>query len=434
MADRFDPDSLLALEKAFLKVPLVQLRGSSTKAYKNFEKESKHIQTQIKQLQNEIALNNKVDADKLREIHENVEKWLGSSKMEFLETHREGQKHVARGRQRVDHLAEVSLITNVYDPKYKEWTGKRADRVIVDYLLREGFRDTAIQLASESDIESLVDIDLFTEAHVIEQALRKNRCTEALRWCNENKNSLRKINASKEYHLLAILHTLEFLLRVQEVIELCRENKREEALKYSKEHFKAYIDVNKKGAQNARKTESQSGSIRRRDNVKTISSDDPLYKQYLQMMGALAFPPNTTCKPYKALYDPSRWERLIARFRIDFYELNALPSQPLLNVTLQAGLSALKTPMCYQHENKNIDCPVCSPDTLGALAKDLPMNHHVNSTLVCRISKKIMNEDNYPMILPNGCAYSRDALAEMASKNDDKVTCPRTGEVYEFSK
>ncbi|CAG8813725.1 28280_t:CDS:2, partial [Gigaspora margarita] len=440
MADRFDPDSLLALEKAFLKVPLVQLRGSTSKAYKNFEKESKHLQTQIKQLQNEIASNNKVDADKLREIHENIEKWLGSSKLEFLEAHREGQKHVARGRQRVDHLSEVSLITNIYDPKYKEWTGKRADRVIVDYLLREGFRDTAIQLARESDIESLVDIDLFTEAHVIEQALRKNRCTEALRWCNENK--------------------------IQEVIELCRENKREEALKYSKEHFKAYIDVNKKGAQDVKKTDSQSGPNRKRDNVKTISSDDPLYKQYLQMMGALAFPPNTTCKPYKAclhklkiphcyyfksfflyslyynifdfdtqaLYDPIRWERLIARFRIDFYELNALPSQPLLNVTLQAGLSALKTPMCYQHENKNIDCPVCSPDTLGTLAKDLPMNHHVNSTLVCRISKKIMNEDNYPMILPNGFAYSRDALAEMASKNDEKVTCPRTGEVYEFSK
>ncbi|CAG8766012.1 9001_t:CDS:2, partial [Cetraspora pellucida] len=176
------------------------------------------------------------------------------------------QKHVARGRQRVDHLAEVSLINNIYDPKYKEWTGKRADRVIVDYLLREGFRDTAIQLAQESDIESLVDIDLFTEAHVIEQALRKNRCTEALRWCNENKK----------------------------VIELCRENKIEEALKYSKEHFKAYIDVNKKSVQDPKKSDSQPGPIRRRDNVKTISSDDPLYKQYLQMMGALAFPPNTT--------------------------------------------------------------------------------------------------------------------------------------------
>ncbi|CAG8483019.1 12021_t:CDS:2 [Cetraspora pellucida] len=377
MADRFDPDSLLALEKAFLKVPLVQFRGSTSKAYKNFEKESKHIQMQIKQLQNELALSNKVDPDKVKEIHENIEKWLGSSKVEFLEAHGEGQKHVARGRQRVDHLAEVSLINNIYDPKYKEWTGKRADRVIVDYLLREGFRDTAIQLARESDIESLVDIDLFTEAHVIEQALRKNRCTEALR-C-----------------------TLEFLLRVQEVIELCRENKREEALKYSKEHFKAYIDVNKKSAQDPKKSDSQPGPIRRRDNV---------------------------------LYDPIRWGRLIARFRIDFYELNALPSQPLLNVTLQAGLSALKTPMCYQHDNKNIDCPVCSPDTLGTLAKGLPMNHHVNSTLVCRISKKIMNEDNYPMILPNGCAYSHDALAEMASKNNDKVTCPRTGEIYEFSK
>ncbi|CAG8669764.1 6507_t:CDS:2, partial [Scutellospora calospora] len=138
LADKFDPDSLLALEKALLKVPLVQLRGSTSKAYKNFEKESKHLQMQIKQLQSEIASTNRADVDKIKE---------------FLEAHGEGQKHVARGRQRVDHLAEVSSITSVYDPKYKEWTGKRADRVIIDYLLREGFRDTAIQLARESDIE-----------------------------------------------------------------------------------------------------------------------------------------------------------------------------------------------------------------------------------------------------------------------------------------
>ncbi|CAG8643547.1 14418_t:CDS:2, partial [Acaulospora morrowiae] len=120
------------------------------------------------------------------------------------------------------------------------------------------------------------------------------------------------------------------------------------------------------------------------------------------------FPPDTTCPPYKALYDHSRWEALIDQFRSDFYALNSLPSQSLLNVTLQAGLSALKTPMCYQQENKNINCPVCSSDTLGILAQDLPMSHHVNSTIVCRISGKIMNENNPPMALPNGYVYSYD--------------------------
>jgi hypothetical protein len=36
------------------------------------------------------------------------------------------------------------------------------------------------------------------------------------------------------------------------------------------------------------------------------------------------------------------------QFRADFFSLHALPSQSLLSATLQAGLSALKTPMCSE--------------------------------------------------------------------------------------
>ncbi|CAG8434711.1 7797_t:CDS:2 [Diversispora eburnea] len=331
------------------------------------------------------------------------------------EANEEEKKHILRGRQRLDHLIELTKIKNTNDPEFKKWNEKRIDRILVDYLLREGFSDTAELLASEYEIGV---------TRAIEQALRgrnllgqnfgANSCTEALKWCNENKSNLRKINS-----------TLEFNLRVQEFIELCRANKKEEAIDYSKKHFKTYLDTSKK--------DSPQGSIRRHDSLKLKPRSDPLLAQFLQMMGTLAFPPNTTCPPYKALYDPSRWEALIEQFRADFYALNSLPSQPLLNVTLQAGLSALKTPMCYQHDNKNINCPVCSPDTLGILAQDLPMSHHVNSTIVCRISGKIMNENNPPMALPNGYVYSYDALYEMSSKNNGKITCPRTGDIFSFS-
>lgn len=117
----------------------------------------------------------------------------------------------------------------------------------------------------------------------------------------------------------------------------------------------------------------------------------------------------------------------------------------MMSITLQAGLSALKTPQCYEHENKNVNCPVCDSDTLGKLAEKLPLSHHVNSTLVCRISGKIMNEDNPPMLLPNRRVYSQNvmdmkqkytqtnmiyqALNELAAKNDGKIICPRTGDV-----
>jgi macrophage erythroblast attacher len=44
-----------------------------------------------------------------------------------------------------------------------------------------------------------------------------------------------------------------------------------------------------------------------------------------------------------------------------------------------------------------------------------------------------MNEDNPPLVLPNGYVYSRKALEEMAKANQGKITCPRTGDVCTFS-
>lgn len=48
--------------------------------------------------------------------------------------------------------------------------------------------------------------------------------------------------------------------------------------------------------------------------------------------------------PYKALLEENRWESLIEQFRQENYRLFQLASQSVFTVTLQAGLSALKTP------------------------------------------------------------------------------------------
>lgn len=86
----------------------------------------------------------------------------------------------------------------------------------------------------------------------------------------------------------------------------------------------------------------------------------------------------------------------------------------MLNITLQAGLTALKTHTCSSSENnsndRNVNCPVCSKDSFGVLAQALPNAHHVNSSLVCRISGKIMDESNPPLVLPNGYVYSTMVL------------------------
>jgi macrophage erythroblast attacher len=44
-----------------------------------------------------------------------------------------------------------------------------------------------------------------------------------------------------------------------------------------------------------------------------------------------------------------------------------------------------------------------------------------------------MDEENYPLVLPNGNAYSREAMEDMALHQDGKVICPRTNEEFLFS-
>jgi len=53
----------------------------------------------------------------------------------------------------------------------------------------------------------------------------------------------------------------------------------------------------------------------------------------------------------------------------------------------------------------NVDCPSCDPN-LRVLTHGIPMSHHVNSTLVCRISGEVMDSENEPLAFPNGNVYS----------------------------
>ena len=181
---------------------------------------------------------------------------------------------------------------------------------------------------------------------------------------------------------------------------MVRERKRTEAIAYAKRHLTAWMDTHGTQIQRA--------------------------------MALLAFPPQTRCGQFKELYDPSRWRRLVEQFRTDHYALNALTGQSMLTICMQAGMMALKTHYCYEQANKNVNCPICN-EHMNALAQRLPYSQRMNSCIVCRISGKIMDEDNPPMVLPNGNVYSLQALEEMAATQNGKVTDPRTNQQFAFA-
>lgn len=196
------------------------------------------------------------------------------------------------------------------------------------------------------------------------------------------------------------LSCLEFSLRIQEFIELIRQNKRLDAVRHARKHF----------------SQAEGSQL---DEVR-------------QVMGMLAFPPDTHISPYKDLLDLARWRMLVQQFRYDNYRLHQLGNSSVFTLTLQAGLSAIKTPQCYKEDgsSRSPDCPVCSR-SLNQLAQPLPMAHCANSRLVCKISGDVMNENNPPMMLPNGYVYGYNSL--LSIRQDDKVVCPRTKEVFHFS-
>lgn len=97
---------------------------------------------------------------------------------------------------RVAHLAELGGMHTLDDVKYEAWSRRRLDRLLVDYLLRNGYSRSAAALADGRGIGDLVDVETFVQMSRIQDSLRGGSVTEALAWCNENKKELRKMDVS----------------------------------------------------------------------------------------------------------------------------------------------------------------------------------------------------------------------------------------------
>lgn len=97
---------------------------------------------------------------------------------------------------RARHLGELQSMYAFEDVKYEQWSRKRLDRLLVDYLMRQGYGESARALAAEKGIVDLVDIETFQQMNRIRHSLLNQSVKEALEWCAENKKELRKNDVS----------------------------------------------------------------------------------------------------------------------------------------------------------------------------------------------------------------------------------------------
>ncbi|XP_078488168.1 E3 ubiquitin-protein transferase MAEA [Ciona intestinalis] len=369
-------------EYGTLKVPYEILNKRFRSAQKTIDRELHGFSGSLTDLEKSVDVG--TSNENVMKMLDGVIEKLQSMKRKAVDAIELEEASAKLCKRRVEHLKEhASPIPSVV----AQWKKTRFDRMVVDHLLRCGFYDSALKLAEESNIKDLVNTDVFITAWEVEQSLERKECETCLAWCHDNRSRLRKLKSP-----------LEFSVHLQQFIELVRKNQRLEAVC----HARKYLNT-AEGAQ---------------------------LEEVKQAMGLLAFHHDTPVSPYKDLFSATRWQQIKEQFRYENYRLHQLGDLSVFKVTLQAGLASLKTHQCYNESTKSTDCPVCSP-IFNELAKPLPFAYCAQSRLICSITGKLMNENNHPMMLPNGRVYGERGLAQIAVNG--RVKCPKTNEEFNLS-
>ncbi|BGP38595.1 GID complex subunit containing RING finger motif [Rhodotorula kratochvilovae] len=490
------PEQVLLLEQATLKAPLDALRRVHKQTQKTYEYNLQPGSTFAKDLDALLAttaanadapLADEQRADMLKSVDGMISRMRGL-KRKLADLHTQSNRALDVVQSRIDHLA--ALPDSIESPQYPPWARRRLSHQLVDYFLRANppLKETARALAREEGIEDLVDDELWDEMAKVEQGLDHSRLDEVLAWVGENRTALKKLKSP-----------LEFRIHLQAYIELCRKRDLLKAIAYARKHLShaaaAELDPATAGAEKG----AEEGAAGEAGGATS-------YMQELQqVLALLAYGPETTCRPYQELYAPARWHSLRALFRTTFLSLHALPSIPLLHMSLQAGIASLKTPICVPlpagtatappsayplgvqplrttitpqgeivleaptpapaatgsstpapiaapapgaqppvHTLEGApsrECPLCS-SALRRLGPEVPYSHHVNSTIVCGLTGRVVEGDGgeggqlvalVSRASGEGRVYSKEGLALRASQHPEgKIVEPVTGEVFEW--
>jgi len=277
---------------------------------------------------------------------------------------------------RLDHLSKIKSNQH-------SWQYIRFHRQLTDFLFQQGFQKSGALLAENLEIEKLINSKLYLQIIELEESLIAKDTQKSLNWCNQNKTKLQKIKSRFEWDL-----------RIQDFVELIKVEKRIEAVQYARKY---------------------------------LTPLSPSDEELGQVMALLVFPSSTHISRYKNLFSDDRWLLLRHMCRYDMLRSHSLGEHSVFEKTLEAGLSAMKTHQCFLDKTKSNGCPVCS-EKLNGVASKLPFAHCTQSRLICSATGDEMNEENEPLMLPNGMIYGRLAI-NLLTENDE-IICPRTKEKF----
>ncbi|CRK43142.1 hypothetical protein BN1723_016115, partial [Verticillium longisporum] len=216
------------LDQPLLRLPYELLRNNFRAAHFTVEKESTSIKALLKDTAT-ASVNRRASPDQvLQNLDAMITKMRGVKRK--LTTYADEEARLYHQTEaRIAHLGELYGMHSFDDVKYETWSRKRLDRLLVDYLLRQGYNNSAHALTAEKNMEDLVDVQTFVSMSRIQESLRGGSVAEALAWCQDNKKELRKKDSS-----------LEFMLRFQQYVELLRSHKYLEAIAHLKKYIVPY--------------------------------------------------------------------------------------------------------------------------------------------------------------------------------------------------
>ncbi|XP_075239370.1 E3 ubiquitin-protein transferase MAEA-like [Convolutriloba macropyga] len=386
-------DEVKALEYETLKVPYEVLNKRFRASQRIIDREVSHVINACNGLQNGG------NAEELPVLIANVEQSMKSLSERAKECVANQKVLTGAIRDRTKHLKSCASLSDLPSSSDSEasndassWRQTRINRLVAEYFLMNGYYESARLLIEATDIGKLTNVEVFATARTVESALRNKNSSPCLAWCAENKSKLKKIRS-----------TLEFNLHKQGFVELVRMDMKIEALAYAK------------------------------DYILNAMTDHNQYKELEELSGILAYlPENFMSSPYRKFFEEERWNDLAEQFKADNYKVHCINSTPLFAQLFNTGLCAIRTSSCYKNGEANANCPTCDP-FLKEIARGLPTGTLSQSRVICRITGEIMNEHNPPLMLPNGHAYSTEALLEMSQKNGGRIICPVTGQQFLFT-
>jgi hypothetical protein len=357
-------------EWSFLKAPYEELSSTYKSNKRKIEKEISFVLSQLKIMKNK---SNILDRNQCLAAISGLKSRLSSFQSTLPQLHHSEDNWLSIYESRIQFASSSENSTT------------RLYLFLIDYFTRQKNFDLSRSISSKFSLDSSSDVYFFEKAEKIKSDLLKHDLSSSIEWCSIHKSKLKKLKS-----------VLEFQLKLQKFIGFIQVQNNFGAILYSQSNFPEYPE-HQETIQKAM--------------MLLITQSRPEFPEYQEMLSE------------------SRWEFLADLFEKEMKRVYGFTTESLIEIYVRAGFISIKSPLC-EAGNKVFGCPTCNVE-LQKLAKGIPNASHSQTYIVCRILGTPIDENNPPLVLPNGQVFSEQGINKICEAG--KITCPVTGALYSRS-